>query len=155
MTGKTQAKKLQDTFVESAHKIWLAGLGALATGQEEGSKLFSTLVERGASFEARGKKNTQKDGDAGASAKKIVKSYWDTLGKTFEEKLTAVMHKTGVPTKREIDALSDKVDQLTEAIEKLQKKASPTRRGPAKRTSPASKKTSSSTTTTGQTKTPK
>jgi hypothetical protein len=42
---------------DSAHKIWLAGLGALglAAAEEEGTKLFSDLVYCGRELEARGK----------------------------------------------------------------------------------------------------
>ncbi|HAS52088.1 MAG TPA: hypothetical protein DCS21_10250, partial [Gammaproteobacteria bacterium] len=32
---------------ESASRIWLAGLGAVAKTQEEGEKLFQSLVEEG------------------------------------------------------------------------------------------------------------
>ncbi len=128
MSDTTRAKKVQETFRASAHKIWLAGLGALATGQEEGSRLFSTLVERGTSFEASGRHHVEKAKDAMADAKKIAENYWETLGQTLEEKLTDVMRRTGVPTKQEIEILSQRVDKLTAAIEKLQKaSASPAR----------------------------
>src|SRR4030081_2153457 len=48
-------KKLQDELKDSAHKIWLAGLGALAAAEQEGTKVFNRLVDRGREVESRGK----------------------------------------------------------------------------------------------------
>lgn len=42
---------LRNEVRESAQKIWLAGLGALALAEEEGARLFDTLVERGRELE--------------------------------------------------------------------------------------------------------
>ena len=40
---------------ESANRIWLAGLGAFAKTQEEGEKLFQSLVKEGETVEKRAK----------------------------------------------------------------------------------------------------
>ena len=47
MMAKKKAKELQNELTDSAHKIWLAGLGAFAAAEEGGSKLFKSLVEAG------------------------------------------------------------------------------------------------------------
>ena len=39
--------------MESAQQIWLAGLGAFSKAQNEGKKVFETLVARGAQIEER------------------------------------------------------------------------------------------------------
>ena len=44
---------LAGTVKESAQQIWLAGLGAFAKAQEEGSKVFEALVKEGASHAAQ------------------------------------------------------------------------------------------------------
>ena len=36
-----------------ARQIWLAGLGAFARAQDEGSKFFETLVQEGQAVDAR------------------------------------------------------------------------------------------------------
>ena len=41
---------------ESANRIWLAGLGAFAKTQEEGEKLFQSLIEEGEKVEKNAKK---------------------------------------------------------------------------------------------------
>ena len=58
-------KGWQDDARESAHRIWLAGLGALAKAEEEGSKLFKNLVREGERYETAGKA-TVKSGIGGA-----------------------------------------------------------------------------------------
>ena len=40
---------------ESAQQIWLAGLGAFAKAQEEGSKAFQSLVKEGMSLQSQTK----------------------------------------------------------------------------------------------------
>lgn len=37
---------------KTPHQVWLAGLGALATAEQEGSDLFQTLVKRGQNLES-------------------------------------------------------------------------------------------------------
>ena len=39
--------QIQDDVVERSRDIWFAGLGAFATIEEEGSKFFNNLVEKG------------------------------------------------------------------------------------------------------------
>ena len=138
-TGKKAAQKkareLQQEMVESAHKIWLAGLGAMAVAEEEGSKLFRTLVDKGHDVEGRGKKKVeQAKGTAKgtmAGVKTVAESYWETLERTVDDQLTAVIHRVGVPTKSEIEDLTKKVEDLTRSVEKLRAKQAPAARRPA------------------------
>jgi poly(hydroxyalkanoate) granule-associated protein len=125
MTAKKKAKELQHDVAESAHQIWLAGLGAVAAAQEEGGKLFKSLVEKGESFEKVGKDQMQKAKGAVSGVKVVAESYWETLGRTIDDKVTGVIHRLGVPTKDEIDTLTAKVETLTGAIDKLRAKEAP------------------------------
>ena len=52
-------KKSPNELKESVHKIWLAGLGAMSVAEQEGSKLFKNLVEKGEQYESRGKERQQ------------------------------------------------------------------------------------------------
>lgn len=117
-----KAKELQSDMVESAHKIWLAGLGALAVANQEGSKLFKSLVEKGQDVEGKGKEKVEKARGAVTGMKTVVESYWETFEKTVDEKVTGAINRLGVPTKDEIAKLSKKVEDLTASIEKLRKK---------------------------------
>jgi glutathione S-transferase len=55
-----KSKNPQEEIRDSVQKIWLAGLGALAATEEEGVKIFNSLVEKGEAYEARGKKEAAK-----------------------------------------------------------------------------------------------
>ena len=50
--------ELASGIKESAHEIWLAGLGAFAKAQEEGQKVFKALVREGSSMQQRTMKAT-------------------------------------------------------------------------------------------------
>lgn len=126
MMVKTKAKELQGDIMDSAHKIWLAGLGALALAEEEGGKVFKTLVRRGEDFEAKGKEHVEKARGAVTGVRTVAESYWETFERTVDEKITSVIHRIGVPTKDEIETLTRKVEDLTKAIEKMRAKDAPT-----------------------------
>jgi len=119
MTAKKKAKEFQQEITDSAHKIWLAGLGAMATAEEEGSKLFRTLVEKGEGVESRGKEQVEKAKGTVSGVKTVAESYWETFEQTVDEQITAVIHRIGVPTKGEIETLTNKVEDLTKSVEKL------------------------------------
>lgn len=53
MKGMPSARSLPREARESAQKIWLAGLGALAVAEETGGSLFDRLVDRGLELERR------------------------------------------------------------------------------------------------------
>lgn len=118
-------KNLQGDLAETAHQVWLAGLGAVAVAEEEGGKLFKTLVEKGHTLEGRGKDQVEKAMGTVSGVKTVAESYWDTLERTVDEKVTAVLHRIGVPTKDELERLSKKVQDLTVSIEKLRAKEGP------------------------------
>jgi poly(hydroxyalkanoate) granule-associated protein len=151
MTAKKKAKQVQTEIVENAHQIWLAGLGAVATAQEEGGKLFKNLVEKGEDFEKAGKNRVEQAKGAVSGVKVVAESYWDTFERTLDDKVTAVIHRIGVPTKDEIDTLTERVESLTASIEKLRTKQTPkprTRATAAKK--PAAKKTTTAKKTTAK-----
>jgi poly(hydroxyalkanoate) granule-associated protein len=112
---KQANKDFQAEVRESAHKIWLAGLGALAAAGEEGEKLFNRLVEKGEEMEGRGK-------DKVDAARSRVESAWGDVEKTFDEKIASALHRLGVPTRDEIRELTRKVENLTAKIHKLDTK---------------------------------
>ena len=111
-------KKLQDELVDSAHRIWLAGLGALSAAQEEGSKVFDRLVERGKDVEVKTKDQTEKVRDKAEAA-------WSNVGDKIDEKLTSALNRLGVPTRDEIRNLTQKIEELNAKVEQLKPRAAP------------------------------
>lgn len=112
-------KEMQNDIMESAHKVWLAGLGAVAMAEQEGSKFFTNLVAHGEKVEKRGKDEVEKAKGTVAGMKTVAESYWETFGRTIDDQVTSVIHRLGVPTKEEIETLTKKVEDLTVAVDKL------------------------------------
>jgi len=120
-------RNTQEELKDSVHRIWLAGLGALAAAEEEGSKLFSKLVDRGRDVESKGKVEVDKVGDKVRSevdkAKAKAESAFENWGEKFDEKLTSALHRLGVPTRDEIHNLTRRVEELNSKVENLKPKA--------------------------------
>src|SRR3954453_17473514 len=103
-------KNVQDEIKESVHRIWLAGLGALAAAEQEGSKVFSRLVERGRDVESRGQEQAADAKEQAKSkfgdVKNQASNAWSGLGDKVDETLTSALHRLGVPTRDEIRSLT-------------------------------------------------
>jgi poly(hydroxyalkanoate) granule-associated protein len=140
MTAKKKAKELQNDLTDSAHKVWLAGLGAFAAAEEGGTKLFKSLVEKGEGIESKGKEQVVKAKGAVSGVKTVAESYWETFERRLDDRVTSIIHRLGVPTKDEIGTLTKKVEDLTAAIEKLRQADKPARTTTRKSTTKSASK---------------
>ncbi|HZP88232.1 MAG TPA: phasin family protein [Burkholderiales bacterium] len=114
----SEGEKFTQLVMDSAQQIWLAGLGAFAVAQTEGPKIFNSLVKEGESIQARASKA------AGAQLSQVGKSAagaWDRLEQVFEERVSKSLNRLGVPTYKDIQALSQRVDQLNASVQELLK----------------------------------
>lgn len=134
--------QLAQNIKDSAQQIWLAGLGAFAKAQGEGTKVFETLIKEGASLHRKtqaaaeerigdvAEKMTAMAGDVGQKAN----AHWDKLESIFEERTARAMGRLGVPTAKDVAALVQRVDALAAAVDRLEKaarpSAKPTRKAP-------------------------
>lgn len=136
MTDKKETLKPVEAVTEEVitrgREIWLAGLGALAAVEEEGSRFFKHLVERGRSVEDKGKKQLSEVRETLASQKKEVteklEEQLERVGVSFgkmEEKVDELVEKAltrlDVPTRSEVRILTRKVETLTKKVDKLAK----------------------------------
>jgi poly(hydroxyalkanoate) granule-associated protein len=116
-------KKPQDDLKESAYRVWLAGLGALAAASEEGAKAFNRLVDRGRDLESRSKDDLKNQADKARDqfdkAKGKAEGQWDEWSEKLDEVLTRSLHRLGVPSRDEIHTLTQRVEELTAKIESL------------------------------------
>jgi len=126
-TGSTQGteKNVQEELKDSVHRIWLAGLGALAAAEEEGGKIFTRLVDRGRDVESRGKVEVDKVKAEVDRMKTRAEGAFETWGDKFDEKLTSTLNRLGVPTRDEIRNLTQKVEELNAKIEQLKPRVTP------------------------------
>ena len=115
------------SIVDSAQQIWLAGMGAFARAQEEGGKLFDTLVREGSTLEQRTRRvaTGQVDAVRGAmetgvgQVRERAADTWDRLEKVFEDRVQRALNGLGVPGRAEIEALTARVEALTAEVRKL------------------------------------
>lgn len=136
--------QLAQTVKESAQQIWLAGLGAFAKAQGEGTKMFDTLIKEGVSLHrktqsAAGEKLGDVAGKMSAMAGEVgskANAQWDKLETIFEERTARAMGRLGVPTAKDVAALAERVDALAAAVAKLggtvETPAKPARKTPAR-----------------------
>ena len=110
---------------ESANRVWLAGLGAFAKTQEEGEKLFQTLVKEGEQVEKRARKAAEaRIEDAKGKVVEFrgkANEQFDRLEELFQERVARVLNRMGVPTQEDIQELSKRVEALNESIMALKK----------------------------------
>jgi len=133
--------KPRDPIKDSAQQIWLAGLGAFAKMQQEGSKAFEALVKDGAGLQ----KKTQQAAEetlsqaqtrmAGLASEFGAKTSagWGKLENIFEERVARALEHLGVPAADEVAALRARVEAL-EAQLKARQATAP--RKTASRTAP-------------------
>ncbi len=132
------ADNLGKSIMESAQQIWLAGLGAFSKAQEEGTRLFETLVKEGLSLEEKtrniafGKAGEVREAvEAGVSqVKERTQETWDKLEKVFEDRVSRALGHLGVPGRKELNELAAKVEELAREVRKLQPR--PAGKAPAK-----------------------
>jgi len=115
-------KNLQDELKESAHRIWLAGLGALAAAGEEGTKVFDRLVDRGRDYEARGRDEARKQYEG---ARSTADELWGTWSGKLDEAVTNALQRMGVPSRDEIRNLTQRVEELNAKVEMLKPRVTP------------------------------
>jgi poly(hydroxyalkanoate) granule-associated protein len=139
---KTKAdtdRNLQQELRDSAHRVWLAGLGALSTVEEQGRELFQQLVDKGQVLESEGKEKfgkartrveseverakTRFESEMG-KAKSRFGARAEEVGSTLEDRLTEVLHRFGVPTRDEIRDLTDRVEELNSKVDRLKTNSS-------------------------------
>ncbi|MFV3404679.1 MULTISPECIES: phasin family protein [Pseudomonas] len=113
-----------------ARKIWLAGIGAYARVGQEGSDYFKELVKAGEGVEKRGKKRLDKAVDAAntqidEATQEVVRvpgrveAQLDKIEKAFDERVGRALNRLGIASKHDVEALSIKLEQLHELLERV------------------------------------
>lgn len=126
-TDSKQDNHLANAIRESASQIWLAGLGAFGKAQNEGNKVFETLVKEGNNLQAMSRNFTEKQigsvtgkvSKAAGDVAKQASQSWDKLEGVFESRVARALSRLGVPTNKDIQALITRVEELNSSVQKL------------------------------------
>jgi len=127
MTDQTKeasrTEALQDELTKRGRDVWLAGLGALATVEEEGNKLFKRLVDRGENFEKERREELEAASEKAREQRDEALAQLEEAGEETQSLLmdtvNTALERFGVPTRNEVDRLSDKVEKLSKQVDKL------------------------------------
>ena len=130
LADKAGDKQLANTVRDSAQQIWLAGLGAFAKAQAEGSKVFDALVKEGQTIQSRTRKVAESKvtemtttlGKMATKASNRASGNWDKLEQVFEDRVARALHRIGVPNNKDINNLVRRVEELNSSVQKLSRK---------------------------------
>ena len=106
--------KSQSQMVEMLRKVMLATIGAAVIAQEEIEALINRMIERGEIAEKDGKKLMHEMMDKRKSKTMKVE---DEINKNISD----VLERMNIPTRTDIDALSQKINGLSKKIDELKK----------------------------------
>lgn len=129
VSSKSSRKATLD-FRKYTKQIWLAGLGAFSRAEEEGNKLFDTLVKVGEELES--KTVDLADDAVNKVAEKTKESVTDTkdkVEKLLDQRVNHSLNRIGLVTAKDLKHLENlilelhfKVDALVEENQKMKEK---------------------------------
>ncbi|KAF0809887.1 hypothetical protein A167_01427 [Alcanivorax sp. S71-1-4] len=102
------------------HQIWLAGLGAFAKAEEEGGRFFDALVDTGRDLESKTRdKSESRVEEIKERVRNRTGETMEKMEKAFDERLNKALSRLGIPNKREVEALQQRVQELTAALDEM------------------------------------
>lgn len=109
-------------FRKYTKQIWLAGLGAFSRAEEEGNKLFDSLVKVGEELESK----SVEDQDSYQSSKNVVEKTKETVTetkekveKTLDQHLNHSLNRIGLVTVKDMQHLETLILQLHKKVDSL------------------------------------
>jgi polyhydroxyalkanoate synthesis regulator phasin len=99
---------------DAARKVLLAGIGVVALAQDEIEDFVTRMVERGEIAERDGKKLVREVMDK-------RKHYRQRAEEEISKRIEKTIDRMNMPTKADIDALSEKIAALSKKIDELKK----------------------------------
>ena len=111
---KKAAPKQQNPQTDTAHQIWLAGLGAFSQAQKKGSEALQKMLQDGLDLQRQAQQTAeQKIADATAKMSAMAQQLahgkapvtktatahpWDSLEGLFEQRVLHALTRMGYPT---------------------------------------------------------
>jgi poly(hydroxyalkanoate) granule-associated protein len=113
MTESTNA------FLTGVRRVLMAGIGAVALTQEQIEDFVSKLVERGEIADGDARKLLV---DVLDRRKKILQGGTKKAEVEYERRVEGLLSRMNIPTKSEIDLLSEKIALLSDKVDELNSK---------------------------------
>ncbi|WP_431685866.1 phasin family protein [Hahella sp. NBU794] len=118
-------KQVSQKIKDSARQIWLAGLGAYNKAEEDAGKVFEKLVQEGEELEKKTRgvfeKQLKAVEDRVEEVKDKANTTWDKLEQVFDQRVSRALHRLGMPTYKEFEALRREIEELKAKIDELEK----------------------------------
>ena len=112
----TRLNEIRDDVLKAGRNVWLAGLGAVATVNDRSKVLFADLVDRGEKLEKKERNVLSRRWE---KAGKDLESLGHRIETRFEDGMTATVERFGVPSRREVQSLIQRIEELTQKVETL------------------------------------
>lgn len=103
------------------HQIWLAGLGAFSKAEEEGGRFFDALVDTGRDLESKTRSAEAKVDEIREKVRHRTGETMEKMEKAFDERLNKALSRLGLPSKREVESLKQRIQELTAELESKDK----------------------------------
>jgi poly(hydroxyalkanoate) granule-associated protein len=115
-----QENGIPQMIIGNAHKLFQAGLGAVMLVQDEVVNLTDKLIEQGEATESKSRKRVD---DFVDERKKETNNLSKRLEKDWDKRMTSLLHRMNIPTRAEINSLSNKINRLSKKVDELKKEA--------------------------------
>jgi poly(hydroxyalkanoate) granule-associated protein len=111
-----RAYQFGDDLKRLGRNTWLAGLGTVATVEEEARAWVDRMVAKGEGLE---KDDRIRVGRTLDQAVKEGKKVQERIETGIQDTVSGVLHRAGVPDREEIHTLIDRVDKLSKKVDGL------------------------------------
>ena len=108
----------------ASDNVWLAGMGALAQAQAQGTKAFDSLVRKGLAQQAKAREAAETEINKAAERLGAITlgsaNPWDRLGGIFEGRVQQALQRLGVPSPELLAALAERIQSLEARVAELE-----------------------------------
>jgi poly(hydroxyalkanoate) granule-associated protein len=127
----TEMEEKNNVVLENARKVYLVGLGtaaytvstttdAVKNVRTSAGDFYTKMQERGEKLEKETRDTVHKQTEA---RQKNFRNTQKRLEKEFGKRMEAVLHAMNIPSKSDINSLSNKVTKLNKKVEEMSKPA--------------------------------
>ena len=113
-------KEIADGVTTAGRDVWLAGLGAIATVEQEGTALYDSVVKQGEALVKRGETMEKRGKVRIAAVRDDVEARREAVVEKVETRvvdpMVEALQKLGVPTRAEVQKLAAHVEALAERV---------------------------------------